>query len=91
MPYVRAHTLPQWPVQGSEAGSGQSQKQTSSSVCRLQLACMKAGSLVIADQHAAVVVRALAHARHTTASSARSRCPNQGGARRRWEVVRLKS
>ena len=45
-----------------------SQKTGLSSDCRLQLACMKAESLVIADQHAAVnTFPGLVHtARHTT-------------------------
>ncbi len=45
----------------------QSQKTGLSSDCRLQLACMKAESLVIADQHAAVnTFPGLVHtARHT--------------------------
>lgn len=46
----------------------QSQKTILSSDCRLQLACMKPESLVIADQHAAVnTFPGLVHtARHTT-------------------------
>ena len=54
----------------------QSQKAGLSSDCRLQLAYMKAESLVIADQHAAVnTFPGLVHtARHTTkASCTRSR------------------
>ena len=45
----------------------QSQKERLSSDCRLQLACMKLESLVIADQHAAVnTFPGLVHtARHT--------------------------
>lgn len=51
------------PVRGS-----QSEKPILSSDCRLQLACMKPESLVIADQHAAVnTFPGLVHtARHTT-------------------------
>ena len=46
----------------------ESQKAGPSSDCRLQLACMKSESLVIADQHAAVnTFPGLVHtARHTT-------------------------
>ena len=42
-------------TEGSElARASKSQKAPPSSDCRLQLACMKPESLVIADQHAAV-------------------------------------
>lgn len=54
----------------------ESQKAGLSSDCRLQLACMKSESLVIADQHAAVnTFPGLVHtARHTTkAGNTRSR------------------
>ena len=49
------------------ARGSQSQKTVLSSDCRLQLACMKPESLVIADQHAAVnTFPGLVHtARHT--------------------------
>lgn len=56
-------------TKGSEAARfSQSHKTTLSSDCRLQLACMKPESLVIADQHAAVnTFPGLVHtARHTT-------------------------
>ena len=56
-------------TKGREAARwSQSQKVTLSSDCRLQLACMKPESLVIADQHAAVnTFPGLVHtARHTT-------------------------
>ncbi len=56
-------------TEGSEGASrSKSQKTGLSSDCRLQLACMKAESLVIADQHAAVnTFPGLVHtARHTT-------------------------
>ena len=56
-------------TKGSErAISSQSQKAGLSSDWRLQLACMKSESLVIADQHAAVnTFPGLVHtARHTT-------------------------
>ena len=62
----------------------QSQKARLSSDCRLQLACMKLESLVIADQHAAVnTFPGLVHtARHTMGvSCSRSRCANLGGSR----------
>ena len=50
------------------ARSSESLKAILSSDCRLQLACMKPESLVIADQHAAVnTFPGLVHtARHTT-------------------------
>ena len=50
------------------ANRSKSQKAGLSSDCRLQLACMKSESLVIADQHAAVnTFPGLVHtARHTT-------------------------
>ena len=54
---------------GREPARGsQSEKTVLSSDCRLQLACMKPESLVIADQHAAVnTFPGLVHtARHTT-------------------------
>ena len=57
----------------------QSHKAGLSSDCRLQLACMKLESLVIADQHAAVnTFPGLVHtARHITkAGCTRSRCAN---------------
>ena len=56
-------------TKGSEpARSSQSRKTILSSDCRLQLACMKPESLLIADQHAAVnTFPGLVHtARHTT-------------------------
>ena len=55
-------------TKGSEAARcSQSHKTILSSDCRLQLACMKPESLVIADQHAAVnTFPGLVHtARHT--------------------------
>ena len=63
----------------------QSQKPGLSSDCRLQLACMKSESLVIAGQHTAVnTFPGLVHtARHTMeAGYARSRYPNRYGGRR---------
>jgi hypothetical protein len=56
-------------TKGSEAvRPSKSHKAILSSDCRLQLACMKPESLVIADQHAAVnTFPGLVHtARHTT-------------------------
>ncbi len=59
-----------------------SQKTSLSSDCRLQLACMKLESLVIAGQHTAVnVFLSLVHtARQATkVGCARSRCRNRKG------------
>ena len=59
--------------------ASKSQKVAPSSDCRLQLACMKPESLVIADQHAAVnTFPGLVHtARHAMeAGSALIQCPN---------------
>jgi hypothetical protein len=65
-----------------------SQKAGHSSDCRLQLACMKSESLVIANQHVAVnAFPGLVHtARHTTkVGNTRSRWANLlGSSRRRW-------
>ncbi len=70
-------------TEGSEAvRRSESQKATLSSDCRLQLACMKSESLVIAGQHTAVnTVPGLVHtARHTTrVGNTRSRWPNPYG------------
>ena len=69
-PYVLGYTRATMAgTKGSEAARwSQSQKASLSSDCRLQLACMKPESLVIADQHAAVnTFPGLVHtARHTT-------------------------
>ena len=67
-----------------------------SSDCRLQLACMKLESLVIADQHAAVnTFPGLVHtARHITkAGCTRSRHTNPQGreAPKVWSVIGVKS
>ena len=74
---------------GGPAKVSESHKAILSSDCRLQLACMKLESLVIADQHAAVnTFPGLVHtARHTTkVDNTRSRWPNLiGGSRRRWD------
>ena len=62
---------------GDAARRSESLKAGLSSDCRLQLACMKAESLVIAGQHTAVnTFPGLVHtARHTTkAGNTRSRC-----------------
>ncbi len=72
-------------TEGSEAARwSQSHKPSLSSDCRLQLACMKAESLVIAGQHTAVnTFPGLVHtARHTMeAGHARSRYSNPEGRR----------
>ena len=74
-------------TEGSEAAMrSQSHKAGPSSDCRLQFACMKSESLVIADQNAAVnTFPGLVHtARHTTkAGNTRSRWLNQLGGERR--------
>ena len=68
-------------TKGSQAARWrQSQKTGLSSDCRLQLACMKLESLVMADQHAAVnTFPGLVHtARHITkVGCTRSRCANR--------------
>ena len=74
----------------------QSHKAGLSSDCRLQLACMKLESLVIADQHAAVnTFPGLVHtARHITkAGCTRNRCVNPQGrqALKVWSVIGVKS
>ena len=71
-------------------------KACPSSDCRLQLACMKLESLVIADQHAAVnTFPGLVHtARHITkAGCTRSRRANPQGrlVPKVWLVIRVKS
>ena len=69
-PYVLGYTRATMAgTEGSEAARwSESQKASLSSDCRLQLACMKSESLVIADQHTAVnTFPGLVHtARHTT-------------------------
>jgi hypothetical protein len=84
-------------TEGCDPAKGsQSQKAGLSSDCRLQFACMKSESLVIADQHAAVnTFPGLVHtARHTTKiGNTRSRWANrkeaavEGGAGDWGEVV----
>ena len=77
-PYVLGYTRATMAgTDGSEAARwSKSEKAGLSSDCRLQLACMKSESLVIAGQHTAVnTFPGLVHtARHTTkASNTRSR------------------
>lgn len=77
-PYIPGYTRATMAcTKGSEGViRSESQKAGLSSDCRLQLACMKSESLVIADQHAAVnTFPGLVHtARHTTkAGNTRSR------------------
>ena len=77
-PYIPGYTRATMAcTEGGEPARGsKSQKAGLSSDCRLQLACMKSESLVIADQHAAVnTFPGLVHtARHTTkAGNTRSR------------------
>ncbi len=74
----------------------QSHKVRLSSDCRLQLACMKLESLVIADQHAAVnTFPGLVHtARHITkAGCTRSSFANPQGGQvpKVWSVIGVKS
>ena len=78
------------------ARRSQSQKTGLSSDRRLQLACVKLESLVIADQHAAVnTFPGLVHtARHITkAGCTRSRHTNPQGreAPKVWSVIGVKS
>jgi hypothetical protein len=91
------HVL-QWALieRGEAARLSEPQKQALSSDCRLQLACMKSESLVIAGQHTAVnTFPGLVHtARHTTkVGNTRSRWANrkeaavEGGADDWGEVV----
>src|SRR5205814_8641507 len=85
-PYVRGYTrTTMGATEGCERASvSQSQKSVLSSDCSLQLDYMKAESLVIADQQAAVnTFPGLVHtARHTMGvSCSRSRCANLGGSR----------
>ena len=81
-PYVLGYTRATMDrTKGSEAARwSKSQKAVLSSDCRLQLACMKLESLVIADQNAAVnTFPGLVHtARHTTkVGNTRSRWPDR--------------
>ena len=81
-PYVLGYTRTTMAkTKGSEAARwSKSQKAVLSSDCRLQLACMKSESLVIAGQHTAVnTFPGLVHtARHTTkVGNTRSRWPDR--------------
>ena len=83
-PYVLGYTrTTMLRTKGSKlAMTSKSHKPWLSSDCRLQLACMKAESLVIPDQHAGVnTFPGLVHtARHTMeVGHARSRYPNPQG------------
>ena len=89
-PYVQGYTHATMAgTEGTQPARGrQSHKAGLSSDCRLQLACMKSESLVIADQHAAVnTFPGLVHtARHAMGVGfTRSRCadPAMGGSRPR--------
>ncbi len=76
--YTRTTML--WTKGSKPAMASQSHKPRLSSDCRLQLACMKEESLVIAGQHTAVnPFPGLVHtARHTMeVGHARSRYPNR--------------
>jgi hypothetical protein len=78
------------------AMASQSEKTGLSSDCRLQLACMKLESLVIADQHAAVnTFPGLVHtARHITkVGCTRNRWANPQGRQplKVWSVIGVKS
>ena len=81
---------------GETARWSESLKAGLSSDCRLQLACMKLESLVIADQHAAVnTFPGLVHtARHTmgVSCSRSGRANPQGGqVPKEWLVTGVKS
>lgn len=81
-PYVLGYTRATMAcTEGSEAARrSETQKAGRSSDCRLQLACMKSESLVIAGQHTAVnTFPGLVHtARHTTkVDNTRSRWANR--------------
>ena len=83
-PYILGYTRNTMAVnRGKQSREAeQTPKSRPSSDCRLQLACMKSESLVIADQHAAVnTFPGLVHtARHTTrVVCTRSRRPNREG------------
>ncbi len=91
-PYALGYTRTtmRWTKGSQPAMVRQSHKPTLSSDCRLQLACMKAESLVIAGQHTAVnTFPGLVHtARHTMGvGHARSRYSNR--SRRRMPKVGL--
>ena len=97
-PYVRGYTrVTMAGTMGSNAARwSQTHKAGPSSDCGLQLAHMKAESLVIADQQAAVnTFPGLVHtARHTTkARCNRSQCSNPQGGKlpKLWLVIGVKS
>ncbi len=89
-PYVLgyARTTMGWTESSEAARPSEPHKPSPSSDCRLQPACMKLESLVIAGQHTAVnTFPGLVHtARHTTeVIHTRSRQANlYGGSRLRW-------
>ena len=91
------HVLQWLLIEGGEGAiRSKPQKQSPSSDCRLQPACVKSELLVIADQHAAVnTFPGLVHtARHTTrVVCTRSRRPNPSGAEasKVWRVRGVKS
>ena len=81
---------------GETARWSESLKAGLSSDCRLQLACMKLESLVIADQHAAVnTFPGLVHtARHITKAGCTRSChtnPQGREAPKVWSVIGVKS
>jgi hypothetical protein len=89
-PYVLGYTRTTmgWTESSEAARPSEPHKPSPSSDCRLQPACMKLESLVIAGQHTAVnTFPGLVHtARHTTeVIHTRSRQANlYGGSRLRW-------
>lgn len=85
-PYVLGYTRTTmlWTESSEPAKASESRKPWHSSDCRLQLACMKEESLVIAGQHTAVnTFPGLVHtARHTMGvGHARSHYSNLSGGR----------
>ena len=81
-PYVQGYTRATMAgTKGSKlARASKSQKMNPSSDCRLQLACMKLESLVMADQHAAVntfpgLVHTARHIMEVTCSRSRRANP----------------
>ena len=84
------HVLQWRSTKRSEAAKwSESQKQRPSSDCRLQLACTKPESLVIANQHVAVnTFPGLVHtARHTMGVGNRKEGAAEGGTGNWGEVV----
>ncbi len=97
-PYVQGYTRTTMVTTNrcEPARGSQSEKSRLSSDCSLQLDCMKAESLVIADQHAAVnTFPGLVHtARHTMGVvRTRSRCANlqRGQPPKVWVATGVKS